>query len=316
MFVRQILATKCKNAVAGNVTRLLSHLTYHGGLQPIDKFLDVIETLLPRLLNWLQFSSMKAVSLNTYHALSNLTDNNEAVASIVCQHKNLLMKMIGIIESKSVNADIQAAALDVLRNLAAGSTENSKILVSLGILHPLKRLIGSKDVWIAGIACATLSNLCGDDQDVIQAVFSLGFVKLLLNWMDTSIQPDVVMYSQYAVMFMFHGATGNQTHTLLEAGVLHRVLQLLPETADDCKKQSHGMFYEVLRCIEAALFKFECVVDFNKVASIMDAANGWERVQFLAKSDADNVKELALTISCNRMRNIVATEEENNSSEK
>lgn len=307
---------KPTNAVAATLALLLSHLTYHEGLKPVTAFCEVIEVLVPRMFNLLKSSTSKAVPLHLCHTLSNLTECDESFGTVICRCDGLVSFLIGLVASESATtADhkVQAASLDILRNLASGSSDKSKLLVSLGILPHLKSLITSKYEWIAGIACATISNLCGDESEVIQAVMDTDIVPALLQLIDNkSTLSDVALYAHYALMFMFHGSTPVQSHVLLaEDGVLQRILALLPQDATDCLDESrYDVFSEVVRCIEAILNKSDTVADFDRVVNVVDSHGGWQRVTVLKECDINCVSNLARSMDLSVLRGSIAKDDE------
>lgn len=300
--------------MVSGVTRLLSNLTYYDGLDPAASS-DLIMRIVKAVCKIIASKKVnKTVTVNICQILAHLTDNNTATIDLIFSLEGVSKLVVNfIVANRKGNPTLLKAALEIVRNLCAGSAEQSKLLISYGLLDELRALVNyRRDDFIASTACAAAANLCGDDHVVIQSILDAGFMPILLNLVDKKSSVDVLMYARHAVMYIFHGASDSQTRQLLQQNVFKRVLALLPDDGNSIltSPRAVSLISEVLRCIFSVLTKFDFVVEFDRTSEMLDEMGGWQKIALLGLVSNEIVSTLARALDKDQLRDSVVKEQE------
>ncbi|XP_017116512.1 importin subunit alpha-5-like [Drosophila elegans] len=206
-----------------NATKKLRKLLSDGPNPPIEEV--VRKGLVPQLVSFLRSGSNAALQFEAAWTLTNIAsgDSHQTWSLIEAGAVPILIELL----SSSVQCpEVQEQAVWVLANIAGDSSMSRDHLLDCGLLvHLLQTLANTERISMIRKAVWTLSNLTrfkNPPVDFTKVVPCLPILARLLDFTDADALADTCR----AIGHLLDGPN-NQIQTVLDAGVGHRLVELL-----------------------------------------------------------------------------------------
>ena len=118
--------------------------------------------------------------------------------------KEIVPKLLRFLKDKT-NASLQVEALWALTNIAAGTTEQTHLLIKNNAVPTLVSLLGSSHHEVLEQAVWVLGNIAGDDASARDTVLNAGALKPLLKCMDDNQKPSFLRIATWTLSNLCDG---------------------------------------------------------------------------------------------------------------
>lgn len=148
--------------------------------------------------------------------------------------KEIVPKLLKFLKDKS-NASLQVEALWALTNIAAGTTEQTHLLIKNNAVPTLVSLLSSSHHEVLEQAVWVLGNIAGDDASARDTVLNAGALKPLLRCMDENHKPSFLRIATWTLSNLCDGQPRPIFDVVAVLKTVNKVLQ-----TDDTEVLSHA----------------------------------------------------------------------------
>lgn len=186
--------------------------------------------------------------------------NSSTDAIQVILDSNLLFRLHELLDMRN-SSIIMIGALDVIRGISLGTTEQNQALINCGTLDHLRSLLSSKNNSMTGRICSILANIAGETCDQIQAVIDAEFFPILFNLLvmeESETQVECAWVIRHCVSRK--RSLPNQIDSLISFGIIQCLVEALESDNEDVLPVVIVTLRNVL------LFNDDCLWDLWEIA--------------------------------------------------
>ncbi|CAK0780967.1 hypothetical protein CVIRNUC_005238 [Coccomyxa viridis] len=282
------LKDNTKLSMLRNATWTLSN--FCRGKQPPPPF-EQTKLALPTLARLIH-SNDEEVLTDACWALSYLSDGtNDKIQEVI--QTGVCRRLVELLLHQSSN--VLVPALRTVGNIVTGDDVQTQVIISCGALTCLLHLLKTaQKKSIKKEACWTISNITAGTKDQIQAVIDAELVVPLVHMLSEA-EFDIKKEAAWAISNATSGGRHEQIHTLVQAGAIKPLCDLL--TCSDPR-----IITVALEGIENILKVGEAEKELmgataaNKYASLVDEAEGLDKIEDLQNHEQEEIYDKAANI--------------------